>query len=406
MTRNRIFNCITSLCAAAIVAVASVFTPGIRKPATVEAASGTGLEDVAAEWSEEITDRLVEAADEVTTYENSFLDENKGDIRKLSVDIVTKNVFNLEREQVYDRDGERRHIYNFGNGWTMDYSMTRNYGSYYARNIWMHSDAAAGSLVVGFSDNGKIEFYFHSDNGSAAASPCEVIDMSALEEPTVSPSVIIAEGSYVASSYELALVGLLGELASESDFGSNMSKNELEQARTNYTNYCNNSKGSAWNASRNIEGLMTGQNKDIRDITVSDVLRAMSGGKYDFEVVTSDENSFSISIAGSKNLAKINVSDQVGGYSTVSPIEFNGEYKKTGNNINMTVEPVFGNNQYTIKTKFSSKNSFAQVDLEESSFILNEPAFNNYHIQVDGSDKLIDCAVIGQLYGVLVFNEE
>ena len=75
-------------------------------------------------------------------------------------------------------------------------------------------------------------------------------------------------------------------------------------------------------------------------------------------------------------------------------------YKNTGKPFSMVLKPTINGFQYVINAKYCSGN----VEYDAVSFVLNERDFTNYHIQLEGGDQNIDCAMIAQIYGALVWS--
>ena len=394
---------IASLCVAAVMAVGTAVSLG--STTVVEAASGTGLENVAKDWAKNIEDNLYAKSDAVYEYEYGFLDENKGDIRKLTVDKVTENVFDLKPTRTENVGPEHVLTYTLDGGWTMKYSMTRSYGTYLQNPIDMYCEALDASLRIVY-DEDSIDFYFAKD-GKPSTVSCASVDLKALDEahtvPRYPTSIIVTEGDFVASPYELAIVGILSESAKASPVESVMTTEELNQAKTYYTNYCNNQKASASRAAECVEALID-SGKDIRDITVLDVLNEMGAGGYKFKLGNISPGYFEYFVEGSDNIAKLNVGRYpYGEYYNPSEITMEGKYKKTDKAFKMVVKPVFDQGGYHVHAQFSSSNALGGTTPVDSDFVINEGNFNNYFVHMDDSDEQIDCAVIAQIYGVLVW---
>lgn len=407
MTRKIFVTRTLSVAIALVMSMAFCLSGSITRKNTVIAASGSGLEQIAAEWADQISSEILDKSEDVLVWEGGFLDSHRGNIRQLGVETVMSNVFGMVSDKVLTDNGERMYCYTTDNGWTMDYSMTRAYGCTYEKYATaIHNDNFGGGFWVFVNDDDVVEFHVMIDNSGISDVPCAKIDINQLfadsARPVYPQTIIITEDSYVASPMELALVGLLNECASESDVTAVMSRSELEQSRVYYTNLCNNQKACASRAAEVIDAMLD-DGRDIREIRVTDVLNAMSCFSYNFELVGLNPDTFACTVGGSDNVAEFHVN--FGAYQSYyepSEITLKGKYKHTGKAFQMSVKPTFQNNSYVIETTFGSVNDLGGTTLARDSFILNEGNFNNYHIYLDEGDQCIDCAMIGQLYGVLV----
>lgn len=405
MTRKNFVTRTLSVAIVLVMSMAFCLSGSIARKNTVIAASGSGLEQIAIEWADQISSEILDKSEDVLVWEGGFLDSHRGDIRQLGVETVMSNVFNVTSSKLHTDNGERMYTFST-NGWDIDYSMTRAYGSYMKFATAVHNDEFGGGFWIFTNDENVVEFHVMIDNSGISDVPCAKVDLDQLFKdsgrPVYPQTIIISEGSYVASPMELALIGLLSKCTSESSLVSTMSESELQQSRTYYTNLCNNQKACASRAAEVIDDMLD-SGKDIRDIRVTDVLNAMSANSYSFHLTGLDPDDFSCTVDGSENVAEFHLDySAYQSYYEPSEITLKGKYKHTGKAFQMSVKPTIQNNSYVIETTFGSVNDLGGTTLERDSFVLNERNFNNYHIYLDEGDQCIDCAMIGQLYGVLV----
>lgn len=409
---HKLFVRFTSLCAAAVVAVTSAFSSsGFSEGMKVHAIGGTAVKytELADSLVEPITEELFPVTDEVHSFEGLFLDENGGDIRKLTVPEVMKNVFEAEPTKVSDNNPERIYTFDLGNDWNLYYSMTWSYGSYMQNSIVLeNSGADPGSVSVFYSD-GYIKFAIQTPdyNNDNYGTPISLAELEKNHPGNNYPgNVIISEGKYIASPFELALVGILTRADLGFSESTAMDEGELAARATDYINYCNNEKISASAAAKAFESLLD-KGKDARDIKVVDVLNEMANGKYTFKM-SEDDDDVEFVVEGSGNTCRAKSwTENYGGLTYQEPITLNGFYKDTGKSIIFTAMPEMSGNTYMVSLTFESYQNGEQKAKFATRGNVNEtqPLVNYSVFKENKEGAQVDCAVIAQIYGLLTFTK-